>query len=127
LDLVKHIKKEYGDYFGIGVAGYPEAHPDSIVADPVTMKENYWSDIRYLKSKVDAGGDVIITQLFYDTSRLLQFVEDCRSVGIQCPIIPGTSTSSGLTGDGMDVCRYYADHDLRGVQEDDWVLQDRSP
>lgn len=72
------------------MAGYPEGHPDSIVSDPVQMKENYWSDIRYLKSKIEAGGDFIITQLFYETDRFLQFVEDCRSVGIECPIIPGS-------------------------------------
>ncbi|CAD7703090.1 unnamed protein product [Ostreobium quekettii] len=89
LDLIKHIRKEYGDYFGIGIAGYPEAHPDSIVDDEEKMKENYWRDIHYLKQKVDAGGDFIISQLFYDTGLFLQFVEDCRSVDITVPIIPG--------------------------------------
>lgn len=53
LDLVKLIRKEYGDYFGIGVAGYPEAHPDRIVDDEEEMKENYWKDIHYLKQKVE--------------------------------------------------------------------------
>ena len=86
---MKYIRQEYGDFFGICVAGYPEAHPDSIVDDPEKMKENYWADVRYLKSKIDAGADFVITQLFYDTSRFLQFVEDCRSVDIECPIIPG--------------------------------------
>lgn len=38
LDLVRYIRKEHGDYFGIGVAGYPEAHPDKIVDDPEQMK-----------------------------------------------------------------------------------------
>jgi methylenetetrahydrofolate reductase (NADPH) len=38
LDLVRYIRKEHGDWFGIGVAGYPEAHPDKIVDDPVQMK-----------------------------------------------------------------------------------------
>ncbi|KAG2491425.1 hypothetical protein HYH03_010213 [Edaphochlamys debaryana] len=86
LDLVK---KEHGDYFGICVAGYPEAHPDGIVDDPEQMQKNYWADIAYLKEKVEAGGDLIITQLFYDVERFLQFVKDCRSVGINCPILPG--------------------------------------
>lgn len=89
LDLVKYIRKEYGDYFGICVAGYPEAHPDSIVEDPIKMKENYWADIKYLKEKIDAGSDFVITQLFYETQKFLQFIEDCRSIGITCPIIPG--------------------------------------
>mmetsp|Transcript_3439 Transcript_3439/g.9965 ORF Transcript_3439/g.9965 Transcript_3439/m.9965 type:complete len:600 (-) Transcript_3439:1135-2934(-) len=89
LDLVKYIREKHGDYFGIAVAGYPEAHPDVITDDPEKMKEAYWNDIKYLKEKVDAGGDVIVTQLFYDVEVFLQFVKDCRATGIECPIIPG--------------------------------------
>ncbi|KAG2433005.1 hypothetical protein HXX76_008732 [Chlamydomonas incerta] len=89
LDLVKYIRKQHGDYFGICVAGYPEAHPDGIVDDPEQMKKNYLADIAYLKQKVEAGGDMIVTQLFYDVDIFLQFVKDCRSVGITCPILPG--------------------------------------
>lgn len=48
--------KEHGDYFGICVAGYPEAHPEVIVDDAEQMDKNYWSDIRYLKEKVRMGG-----------------------------------------------------------------------
>ena len=154
---------EHGDYFGIGVSGYPEAHPDVIVEDGEQMKKNYWADIDYLKQKVggngcsvcmngwhcacsmlmrratqwlcsysaqpgchvtklehlhrlrysamrsrgscghqpcgehsrhnafpplpnelwlpqiDAGADFVVTQLFYDVDRYLQFVKDCRS------------------------------------------------
>ena len=43
---------EHGDFFGIGVSGYPEAHPDVIVEDGEEMKKNYWADIDYLKKKV---------------------------------------------------------------------------
>ncbi|EFJ44235.1 hypothetical protein VOLCADRAFT_95450 [Volvox carteri f. nagariensis] len=89
LDLVKYIRKEFGDLFGICVAGYPEAHPDGIVDDPELMEQNYWADIAYLKQKVEAGGELIITQLFYNTDIFLKFVEDCRSVGITVPILPG--------------------------------------
>ncbi|KAK9819788.1 hypothetical protein WJX72_002386 [[Myrmecia] bisecta] len=89
LDLVKYIKAKYGDYFGITVAGYPEAHPDVIVDDPEQMEKNYWSDLHYLKQKVEAGASIIITQLFYDVDRFLQFVKDCRSLDITVPIIPG--------------------------------------
>eukprot|EP00878_Enallax_costatus_P001814 GHUV01001972.1.p1 GENE.GHUV01001972.1~~GHUV01001972.1.p1 ORF type:complete len:597 (+),score=135.37 GHUV01001972.1:253-2043(+) len=89
LDLVRYIRKQHGDYFGIGVAGYPEAHPDHIVDDPEQMKKNYWDSLAYLKQKIDAGGDFIITQLFYRVERFLQFVEDCRSIGITVPILPG--------------------------------------
>ncbi len=45
-------REKHGDFFGIAVAGYPEAHPDVITDDPEKMKEAYWNDIRYLKQKV---------------------------------------------------------------------------
>lgn len=89
LDLVRFIRKEHGDYFGICVAGYPEAHPDTIVEDPEQMEKNYWSNIEYLKQKIEAGGELIITQLFYDVDIFFKFVKDCRSVGITVPILPG--------------------------------------
>lgn len=80
IDLVKFIKEKYGDYFGICVAGYPEGHPDG---------ESYEKDLQYLKAKVEAGADFIITQLFYDVDLFIKFVKDCRAIGIDCPIIPG--------------------------------------
>eukprot|EP00897_Mesotaenium_endlicherianum_P007990 jgi/Mesen1/7219/ME000371S06288 len=89
LDLVKHIRSKYGDYFCITVAGYPEAHPDEISTPEGAPEEAYRKDLAYLKEKVDAGADVIITQLFYDVDRFLQFVKDCRELGITVPIIPG--------------------------------------
>jgi hypothetical protein len=45
-------RAKYGEYFGITVAGYPEAHPDVIVSDPEEMDKNYWKDVHYLKEKV---------------------------------------------------------------------------
>lgn len=78
-----------GDHFGIGVSGYPEAHPDVIVEDKSQMEKNYWSDIQYLKEKLDAGADFVVTQLFYDVDIFIKWVKDCRSVGITAPIIPG--------------------------------------
>jgi hypothetical protein len=45
-------REKHGDYFGIGVAGYPEAHPDFIVDDEEQMKKNYWDSLAYLKEKV---------------------------------------------------------------------------
>jgi hypothetical protein len=45
-------RAEHGDFFGIGVSGYPEAHPDVIVDEPEAMDKNYWADIAYLKQKV---------------------------------------------------------------------------
>jgi methylenetetrahydrofolate reductase (NADPH) len=89
LDLVRHIKAKYGDYFGITVAGYPEAHPEVIGEDGTASEEAYRKDLAYLKEKVDAGAEVIVTQLFYDTDIYLKFVNDCRQIGIKVPIVPG--------------------------------------
>lgn len=78
-DLVKLIKSTHGNYFGLCVAGYPEGHPNG----------SYETDLQYLKEKVDAGADFVITQLFYDCDLFLKFVQDCRKMGIMCPILPG--------------------------------------
>ncbi|PHT31308.1 Methylenetetrahydrofolate reductase 1 [Capsicum baccatum] len=98
LDLVKHMRAKYGDYFGITVAGYPEAHPDVIPANGIATKEIYENDLAYLKKKVDAGADLIITQLFYDTDIFLKFVNDCRQIGINCPIVPGIMPINNYKG-----------------------------
>jgi methylenetetrahydrofolate reductase (NADPH) len=89
LDLVRHIRARHGDAFGIAVAGYPEAHPDAIVDDPAAMEAAYARDLAYLKEKVDAGADLVVTQLFYDVSKFTKFEADCRAAGITVPIIPG--------------------------------------
>ncbi|CAA2996622.1 probable methylenetetrahydrofolate reductase [Olea europaea var. sylvestris] len=97
LDLVKHIRAQYGDYFGITVAGYPEGHPD-VIQNGVVTEEAYENELAYLKKKVDAGGEVIITQLFYDTDIFLKFVNDCRQIGITCPIVPGIMPINNYKG-----------------------------
>lgn len=79
-DLVKYIKANYGDYFDIGVAAYPEGHPEEADVDKL---------ITYLKEKVDAGATFIITQMFYDVDKFLVWVDKCRAAGIDVPIIPG--------------------------------------
>ena len=80
VDLVRFIRKEYGDYFGIGVAGYPEAHIEA---------ESYEKDMQYLKEKCDAGADFIVTQLFYNVDNFFKWEKDCRAAGIKVPIVPG--------------------------------------
>ncbi|KAG8098742.1 hypothetical protein GUJ93_ZPchr0013g33865 [Zizania palustris] len=98
LDLVQHIRAKYGDYFGITVAGYPEAHPDAIKGVVGATPEAYSNDLAYLKRKVDAGADLIVTQLFYDTDIFLKFVNDCRQIGINCPIVPGIMPINNYKG-----------------------------
>ncbi len=79
-DLVRFIRQEYKEYFGICVAGYPGGHPDCSSLD---------ADIQHLKEKVEAGADFIITQLFFEVSTFITFAKKCISAGITVPIIPG--------------------------------------
>ncbi|RHZ89148.1 hypothetical protein Glove_18g55 [Diversispora epigaea] len=86
IDLVKYIRKKYGEWFCIGVAGYPEGYPDS------TDKEQ---DLKFLKEKVDAGANFIITQFFYDVDSFIEWEKKCREIGITVPIIPGIMPIQG--------------------------------
>lgn len=78
-ELVELIRAKFNE-FGIAVAGYPEVHQEA--ADAQTDMDN-------LKRKVDAGADVVITQLFYDNADYHRFVEKCTLAGITIPIVPG--------------------------------------
>ena len=77
-DLVAGIKRIGG--FEVSVGGYPEKHPESPTIE---------ADIDYLKAKVDAGADRIITQFFFDNACYLRFLERVRARGIWCPVLPG--------------------------------------
>jgi len=80
VDLIKYIREQYGDYFDIGVAGYPEGHPEA---------PDLETDVLYLKQKIDAGATFVITQMFYDVDNFLEWVALCRALGVRVPIIPG--------------------------------------
>lgn len=79
MDLVRLIRENFTG-FSVGVAGYPEVHPEAASAE---------SDLRYLQQKVAAGGSFITTQLFYDNRAFIDFARKCRESGIDVPIIPG--------------------------------------
>ncbi len=95
-DLVRFIKKFnerslHRDHrgFGIAVAGFPEGHPES---------PNRLLEIERLKAKVDAGADVIVTQLFFDNRDFYDFRDRCELAGIHVPIIAGIMPITSAAG-----------------------------
>lgn len=77
-DLVSFVRQRHA--FSVAVAGYPEKHPEAASAE---------EDLKHLKAKVDAGGDWIVTQLFFDNRFYFDFVKRARRAGLRCPIVPG--------------------------------------
>ena len=78
-EMVALIRSEFPE-FGILVAGYPETHQEAVSAE---------ADLENLKRKCDAGGDVVVTQLFYDNADFFRFRDRCAAIGIAQPIVPG--------------------------------------
>jgi methylenetetrahydrofolate reductase (NADPH) len=76
--LVKYIRSKHD--FCIGVAGYPEGHPQCL---------NEIRDLEHLKRKIDNGGNFIVTQLFFDNDDFYRFRDAARNIGIKLPIIAG--------------------------------------
>ncbi len=76
----RELKNTKKTDFSVGVAGYPEKHHEA---------PNMEQDIFYLKQKIDAGADYIVTQMFFDNQKYFDFVKICRKAGITVPIIPG--------------------------------------
>jgi methylenetetrahydrofolate reductase (NADPH) len=87
-DLVRFIRQEFPQVH-LGVAGYPEGHPDT---------PNRLLEMDYLKAKIDAGADYIITQLFFDNRDFYDFCERCDMAGIHVPIIAGIMPVTSLKG-----------------------------
>ncbi len=128
LYLEEDLKNTTKTKFCVGVAGYPEKHFES---------PNMDTDLQYLKHKVDAGADYIVTQMFFDNKKYFDFVDACRAIGITVPIIPGLKpvySKKQLTvlpkifhidlptalSDEINKCK--ADCDVEKVGEE-WLLQ----
>lgn len=78
--LNSEVENDHQFKYCVGVAGYPEKHFES---------PNMDLDLKYLKQKVDAGADYIVTQMFFDNQKYFEFERKCREFGIQVPIIAG--------------------------------------
>ena len=79
-ELVSLIREKHGDAFLIGVAGYPETHPEAI--SPA-------DDLAFLKAKVDCGANFVTTQMFFDNAKYFDFVARAKAAGIAVPIVAG--------------------------------------
>jgi methylenetetrahydrofolate reductase (NADH) len=79
-ELVSFIRENFGDTFELLVAAYPEIHPEA---------ESYEKDIYWLGKKFEAGASRAITQYFYNPDSYFYYLDQCRKVGIDQPIIPG--------------------------------------
>jgi len=103
-ELVAFIKERRPEIC-LGVAGYPEGHPEAVSAE---------TDIRYLKEKVDAGADFITTQLFLHNHVYFDFVEKCRTAGITVPIVPGLLPVISLkqVTRMLEFCKFHLPADL---------------
>ncbi|WP_372643425.1 methylenetetrahydrofolate reductase [Ancylomarina sp.] len=101
IDLIEQVNQvNRGDYldgthteafetpFSYGVAGYPEKHEEA---------PNMDSDIYFLKKKVDAGAEYIVTQMFFDNQKFFEFEKKIRAAGINVPLIPGIKPISALS------------------------------
>ena len=79
-ELVAFIRKEFGSYFTIGVAGFPEGH---------LLAPNRDMDVKYLKTKIDAGANYVITQLFFNNQDYYDYQRRITRLRLDVPVIPG--------------------------------------
>lgn len=79
-DLVAFIRKEFGDWFHIEVAAYPETHPQAKTPD---------ADLKAFATKIQAGADAGITQYFYNADAYFRFCEGIQGLGVNAPVVPG--------------------------------------
>ncbi|MBF0485513.1 MAG: methylenetetrahydrofolate reductase [NAD(P)H] [Candidatus Omnitrophica bacterium] len=94
-ELVQFIRENYGDFFAIGVAGFPEGHPLA------TSRE---FDAQILKKKIDAGGEFVVTQLFFDNKDYFDYVKRLKSQGVSVRVIPGVLPITNYEG-AVNFCK----------------------
>ena len=94
------LLKSHATDFCIGVSGYPEKHMEAPSME---------SDIHFLKKKVAAGAEYVVTQMFFDNQKYFDFVEQVRAQGIDVPIIPGLKPLSTLKQLNMIPHRFHID------------------
>lgn len=147
VDLVRLIREEHGDYFGIAVAGFPEGHPASFPArstgsppsasapaapDLQAEQPALERDIALLKEKLEAGADFVLTQFFYDPEVFIDYTRRCRAAGIACPIVPGMMPiqSHSQFQKMVSFCRTRVPdkiwQDLAAIKEDDEAVKVRN-
>lgn len=78
--LVAFIRQNFGSHFTIGVAGFPEGH---------ILAPNRDQDAKFLKSKVEAGADYVITQLFFNNKDYFDYLYRLKKLGVRVPVVPG--------------------------------------
>lgn len=120
-DLVRFIRETHGDAFKIEVAAYPEMHPQA---------PSPGVDFEHFRSKVEAGADGALTQLFYNPEAYFDFMERCAKAGITIPVTPGIMPITGFantvrfsTSCGADLPRWIRLR-LEELQDDKPALLD---
>lgn len=121
-DLIVYIHKKYGNHFNIGVAGYPEGHPE---------ETDETKTLEYLKEKCDAGANFIITQMFYDVDNFISWCSKLRKIGIDLPIIPGIMPISTYSAflrrakwSEIAIPQHFLDA-LDPIKDDDYLVREK--
>lgn len=121
-DLIVYIHKKYGNHFNIGVAGYPEGHPE---------ETDETKTLEYLKEKCDAGANFIITQMFYDVDNFISWCTKLRKIGIDLPIIPGIMPISTYSAflrrakwSEIAIPQHFLDA-LDPIKDDDYLVREK--
>jgi len=106
-ELVEFVRRETDRTFHVEVAAYPEFHPQSVSAT---------ADLQNFKRKVEAGADSAITQYFYNADAYFRFVDSCRALGIDIPIVPGVMPIINVT----QLARF---SEMCGAEIPRWILR----